>query len=215
MLVGRFSGRRQLSRRVHDPALGRQPTAVRLADALNYAHDGRRLVELADRLGRTEVAVRQRTSKLRADRLEVRQPGGGKLEDQQVWLKERFLTSVRLPAGVMLAYLGDPAAMPAGWRQCPDIAGRFLVATSPAQAGIADVLEKRDGHRDAVERVVVSRVLVEHRGDGDLGRVQRVLEQPPAAPRAVDAALIAGVHEAPARAGIDGQVHADTEQLAL
>ena len=69
--------------------------------------------------------------------------------------------------------------------------------------------------RDAVESVVLSRVLVEHRGDGGLRAVERVLKQPPAAPRAVDAALIAGVHEAPARAGINGQIHADTEQLAL
>ena len=31
----------------------------------------------------------------------------------------------------------------------------------------------------------------------------------------MDAALIAGVNEAPARAGINGQIHADTEQLSL
>ena len=80
---------------------------------------------------------------------------------------------------------------------------------------VGDVLEQRDGLRDAVGSVAVSRVLFEHRGDGDLGSAERVLEQPPAAPRAVDAALIAGVHEAPARTGINGQVHADTEQLAL
>ncbi len=102
-----------------------------------------------------------------------------------------------------------------GLAECPSIAGRLLPGTSPAQAGVADVLEKRDGHRDTVESVVVSRVLVEHCGDGDLRGVQRVLEQPPAPPRAVDAALIAGVHEAAAGAGIDGQVHADAEQLAL
>ena len=123
-----------------------------------------------------------------------------------------------------------------------------LLETSPAQAGIADVLKKRDGLRDAVESVAVRRVLLEHRGggylgsvegageqpprdsvesvvigravfehcgDGDLGRVERAGEQPPAASGAVDAALIAGVHEAPARAGINGQVHARAEQLAL
>ena len=60
------------------------------------------------------------------------------------------VASVRLPAGVMLAQVGDPAAMPEGWRQCPNIAGRLLLGTSPAQAGIADVLKKRDGLRDAV-----------------------------------------------------------------
>ncbi len=47
-----------------------EDTAVRLADALDYEHGGRRLVELADRLGRTESAVRQRASKLRLQRLE-------------------------------------------------------------------------------------------------------------------------------------------------
>ena len=47
-----------------------EDTAVHLADALDYEHGGRRLVELADRLGRTESAVRQRASKLRLQRLE-------------------------------------------------------------------------------------------------------------------------------------------------
>ena len=47
-----------------------EDTAVRLADALDYEHGGRRLVELADRLGRTEAAVRQRASKLRLEWLE-------------------------------------------------------------------------------------------------------------------------------------------------
>ena len=46
-----------------------EDTAVRLADALDYEHGGRRLVELADRLGCTESAVRQRASKLRLERL--------------------------------------------------------------------------------------------------------------------------------------------------
>ena len=35
-----------------------EDTAVRLAAALDWEHGGRRLVELADRLGRTEPAVR-------------------------------------------------------------------------------------------------------------------------------------------------------------
>ena len=35
-------------------------TAVRLASALDWEHGGRRLVDLAERLGRTESAVRQR-----------------------------------------------------------------------------------------------------------------------------------------------------------
>ncbi len=47
-----------------------EDTAVRLADALDYEHGGRRLRELADRLGRTEAALRQRASRLRALRLE-------------------------------------------------------------------------------------------------------------------------------------------------
>ena len=47
-----------------------EDTAVRLADALDYEHGGRRLIELADRLGRTAAAVRQRASKLRLERLE-------------------------------------------------------------------------------------------------------------------------------------------------
>ena len=33
-----------------------EDTAVRLADALDYEHGGTRLRELAERLGRTEVA---------------------------------------------------------------------------------------------------------------------------------------------------------------
>ena len=45
-------------------------TAVRLAAALDWEHGGRRLVELADRLGRTDAAVRQRASRLRAVQLE-------------------------------------------------------------------------------------------------------------------------------------------------
>ena len=43
-----------------------EDTAVRLAAALDWEHGGRRLAELADRLGRTEGAVRQRASRLRA-----------------------------------------------------------------------------------------------------------------------------------------------------
>ena len=40
--------------------------AVRLADALDAEDGGRRLLELARRLGRTEAAVRQRAGRLRA-----------------------------------------------------------------------------------------------------------------------------------------------------
>ena len=47
-----------------------EDTAVRLAAALDWEHGGRRLVELADRLGRTEGAVRQRASRLRTLQLE-------------------------------------------------------------------------------------------------------------------------------------------------
>ena len=47
-----------------------EDTAVRLAAALDWEHGGRRLVELADWLGRTEAAVRQRASRLRALQLE-------------------------------------------------------------------------------------------------------------------------------------------------
>ena len=47
-----------------------EDTAVRLADALDYEHGGRRLVELAERLGRSEAAVRQRASRLRLRRLD-------------------------------------------------------------------------------------------------------------------------------------------------
>lgn len=54
-----------------------EDTAVRLADALDYEHGGRRLVELADRLGRTESAVRQRASKLRLERLRRDDAGVG------------------------------------------------------------------------------------------------------------------------------------------
>jgi hypothetical protein len=44
---------------------------VRLADALDYEHGGSRLRELANRLGRTEAAVRQRASRLRLERWET------------------------------------------------------------------------------------------------------------------------------------------------
>lgn len=43
-----------------------EDTAVRLAAALDYEDGGQRLRELAARLGRTEAAVRQRASRLRA-----------------------------------------------------------------------------------------------------------------------------------------------------
>ena len=58
------------------------------------------------------------------------------------------------------------------------------------------------------------RVVFEDGGDGDLGVVERVLDQPPAALRAVDAALRLGVHHPPAGAGLEGQVDADAAQLA-
>ena len=53
-----------------------EDVAVKLADALDYEHGGRRLRELAERLGRTEAAVRQRASRLRAARLERDLAGG-------------------------------------------------------------------------------------------------------------------------------------------
>ena len=52
-----------------------EDTAVRLADALDYEPGGRRLVELAERLGRSEAVVRQRASRLRLRRLEVPENG--------------------------------------------------------------------------------------------------------------------------------------------
>ena len=53
-----------------------EDVAVKLADALDYEHGGGRLRELAERLGRTEAAVRQRASRLRATRLEGDLAGG-------------------------------------------------------------------------------------------------------------------------------------------
>ena len=53
-----------------------EDVAVRLAAALDWEHGGRRLRELADRLGRTEAAVRQRASRLRAVQLEGDGTGG-------------------------------------------------------------------------------------------------------------------------------------------
>ena len=47
-----------------------EDVAVRLADALDYEHGGGRLRELAERFGRSEAAVRQRASRLRAARPE-------------------------------------------------------------------------------------------------------------------------------------------------
>ena len=54
-----------------------EDTAVRLAAALDWEHGGRRLEDLANRLGRTEGAVRQRASRLRALQLESDLAGGG------------------------------------------------------------------------------------------------------------------------------------------
>ena len=45
--------------------------AVRLADALDAEDGGRRLLELARRLGRTEAAVRRRAWRLRTARLKA------------------------------------------------------------------------------------------------------------------------------------------------
>ena len=45
-----------------------EDTAVWLADSLDYAYGGRRLLEVAERLGRTEAVERQRASKLRLAR---------------------------------------------------------------------------------------------------------------------------------------------------
>ena len=47
-----------------------EDVAVRLAAALDWEHGGHRLVDLAERLGRTESAVRQRASRLRALQLD-------------------------------------------------------------------------------------------------------------------------------------------------
>ena len=55
-----------------------EDVAVRLADALDYEHGGGRLRELAERLGRSEAAVRQRASRLRAARLAGEVDGGGR-----------------------------------------------------------------------------------------------------------------------------------------
>ena len=45
--------------------------AVRLADALDAEDGGRRLLDIARRLGRTEAAVRRRAWRLRTARLEA------------------------------------------------------------------------------------------------------------------------------------------------
>ena len=47
-----------------------EDTAVRLAAAFDFEDGGQRLRELADRLGRTEAAVRWRTWQLRAAPIE-------------------------------------------------------------------------------------------------------------------------------------------------
>ena len=47
-----------------------EDTACRLAAALDWEHGGRRLVELAGRLGPTEAAIRQRPARLRAVQFE-------------------------------------------------------------------------------------------------------------------------------------------------
>lgn len=54
--------------------------AVRLADALDAEDGGRRLLELARRIGRTKAAVRQRAWRLQAARL----GGGNRLVESDV-----------------------------------------------------------------------------------------------------------------------------------
>ena len=54
-----------------------EDAAVRLADALDYEQGGGRLRELAERLGRSEAAVRRRASRLRAARLAGEIDAGG------------------------------------------------------------------------------------------------------------------------------------------
>ena len=54
-----------------------EDVAVRLADALDYEHGDSRLRELAERVGRSEAAVPQRASRLRAARLEGEVDAGG------------------------------------------------------------------------------------------------------------------------------------------
>ena len=54
--------------------------AVRLADALDAEDGGRRLLELARRIGRTEAAVRRRAWGLRSARL----GGGNRLVESDV-----------------------------------------------------------------------------------------------------------------------------------
>ncbi|MDE0002086.1 MAG: hypothetical protein OXQ29_05290 [Rhodospirillaceae bacterium] len=49
-----------------------EDTAVRLAAALDWEHGGDRIRELADRIGRTEGAVRQRAYRLRCQVEEIR-----------------------------------------------------------------------------------------------------------------------------------------------
>ena len=61
---------------VRRPWTPTEDTAVRLADALDAGDGGRRLLELADRFGRTEAAVRSRAARLRALRLEGDVDGG-------------------------------------------------------------------------------------------------------------------------------------------
>ena len=47
---------------------------MRLTAALDWEHGGSRLRDFADRLGRTEAAVRQRASRLRTTQLESQAP---------------------------------------------------------------------------------------------------------------------------------------------
>ena len=101
---------------------------------------------------------------------------------------------------------------------CLNVAGAPGDGSGGNVAEVGEVVEGRDDGGKVVERVVLARalqgVVFEDGGDGDLGAVQGVLDQPPAALRAVDAALRLGVHHPPAGAGIEGQVDTDAAQLA-
>ena len=92
-----------------------------------------------------------------------------------------------------------------------------------ADAGAAEsgeVVEDGDGVGDvggrvgAVPCVVFEGGVFEQGGDGGLGLVEGVLQEPRPAVVAVDAAAALGPDEAPAGAGLDGQVDARAQQLA-
>ena len=94
-------------------------------------------------------------------------------------------------------------------------ASRARLTSTAGIAEVGQLVEDRNGAGGVVERIIVTGVLFKHGGDGNLGVVEPVLEQPPAAPCAMGAALVAGVHQAAASVGLDRQVDADAQQLAL